>query len=130
MKKTAIGLLLAGALIFSLAVADLMAGETKGREVIVTGMNYCFGCDLKKAHGAHAQCDLFGHKHALKVINIQNSAGKALHEHDGKALHYLLNTESASLWNGEKVHGKKLTIKGLLYSDDRVVEVKSFEVTP
>lgn len=133
MRSKGIALVLGISLTLAIMLGGLRAASAaesipQGQPVTVTGVNYCFGCDLKKAHQAHAQCDLFGHKHSLRVISMKDGSGKAITGHNDKALHYLPNQKSDLLWSGDEYHGKKVTIRGRLYSDDRVLEVESFEV--
>ena len=89
-------------------------------EATLMGENFCLGCSLKKASGAAAQCDTYGHRHALKVSSA-TVAGKDVTEMNGWVLHYL-ETEDAQPYIKEH-HSESVTIKGKIYADTRVFEV-------
>ena len=83
--------------------------------VTLSGTLACLGCDLKKAHGAAAQCKIYGHKHALKTSN-------------GKYYTFLENGRSAPLIKGEEKHNKKVRVYGTLFPGSQVLEVSNFRV--
>ena len=93
----------------------------------VEGTNFCSGCVLKKAKGAGAQCSIFGHKHALKVNKAVGENGKELPYMPGLVLYYLETEKSQELINTH--HGEKITAKGKVYPQERILEVDSFEET-
>lgn len=82
--------------------------------VTLSGTLSCLGCDLKKAHGAGAQCSIYGHKHALKTGN-------------GKYYTFLENAKAEPLIKGEEMHGKKVRVNGTLFPGTQVIEVKSYQ---
>lgn len=89
-------------------------------EATLMGENFCVGCSLKQASGAGAQCETYGHRHALKV-STATVAGKDVAEMKGWILHYL-DTDNAQSFIKEH-HGETVTIKGKIYADARVFEV-------
>ncbi len=111
--KAAAGLGLGGAL-WALPAVPLLAQESQPKRVSMKGTLACLGCDLKKAHGAKAQCSVYGHKHALKTA-------------DGKYYTFLENEKSEPLIKGEKWHGKPVEVTGLLFPGTQVLEVVEFK---
>ncbi len=104
--------------------------QERGAKVVEatgTGTNFCLGCTLKKEDGAGAQCDVFGHRHALRVTQALVD-GKEQPAMTGWVLHYLETTKSEELI--KKHHGKSVTVVGKVYPDERVLEVASFQVEP
>ncbi|MEK7774289.1 MAG: hypothetical protein AAB305_00185 [Candidatus Zixiibacteriota bacterium] len=89
-------------------------------EATLVGENFCVGCSLKKASGAAAQCETYGHRHALKV-SAATVEGKDVAEMKGWVLHYL-DTDDAQSYIKEH-HGETVTIKGKIYAEARVFEV-------
>lgn len=102
-------------------------GQPKGKVIVgkVTGESICLGCALK-GQGAAAQCDKFGHRHALRVISV-NADGKELAEFKGSVLHYL-DTDNAQPFIQGKQSGK-LTVQGKVYAAERVIEVTTAQAT-
>lgn len=86
----------------------------------VTGQNFCLGCALKKEQGAGAQCDKYGHRHALKVTNA-SADGKDQAEMKGWVLTYL-DTDKAQPYITGK-HEAVVKVKGKVYAQERVLEV-------
>ena len=99
-----------------LSGAPLQAQGTKPKTVTLKGTLACLGCDLKKAHGAGAQCSVYGHKHALKTSN-------------GKYYTFLENTKSEPLIKGEALHGKTVEVRGTVFPGSQVIEVLSYKQT-
>lgn len=89
-------------------------------EATLVGENICLGCSLKKSSGAAAQCDVYGHRHALKVTDA-TAEGAAAPDMKGWVLHYL-DTDNAQPFIKEH-HGETVTIKGKVYPGERVFEV-------
>jgi hypothetical protein len=87
----------------------------KAQAATLKGTLTCLGCDLKKAHGAGAQCSVYGHKHALKTA-------------DGKYYTFLENAKSEPLIKGEKWHNKPLEVTGTVFPGSQVIEVKEYKV--
>lgn len=117
-----------------LLMLAVQAGEHEGKaeggtvhELIVTGKNVCLGCKLKE-RGAGAQCDVYGHRHGLKVKQVADKDGQPLDKPGlvGSVLPYLDNDRSKDLLGGH--HGEKITVTGKLYKPERVLEVISFKV--
>ncbi len=101
--------------------------KTAQLEVIdatVVGENICVGCSIEKEKGAAAQCSKYGHRHALKVTTA-TTAGKEIPEMKGWVLHYL-ETDNGQPMIKEH-HGEVLTLKGKIYSEERVFEVLTVE---
>ncbi len=90
------------------------AAGAKPKMVTMKGTLACLGCDLKKAHGAGAQCSVYGHKHALKTSN-------------GKYYTFLENAKSEPLIKGEALHGKRVEVRGTLFPGTQVIEVMSYK---
>ena len=90
----------------------------------VAGTNVCVGCSLKKEKGAGAQCKVYGHKHSLKVSRATDEDGNELSDMTGWLLFYLETDKSTELINGH--HKEELVIEGMVYPDERVLEVISF----
>ena len=97
-----------------LSSGPLQAQETKPKTVTLKGTLACLGCDLKKAHGAGAQCSVYGHKHALKTSS-------------GKYYTFLENAKSEPLIKGEALHGKPVEVRGTLFPGTQVIEVMSYK---
>jgi len=93
--------------------ADKMGkiGETK----TFTGILSCPACDLKMDSEAHAQCKVYGHKHALKLEN-------------GKYISFLENDHSEDLIKGGDWNGQKIEVSGVYYPDANMIDVDSFKV--
>ena len=105
------------ALILALAFLlgpSIFAG-VKGEHKTFSGTLSCLGCDLKKAVGAHAQCSVYGHTHALKLD-------------DGRYISVMENDNSADLIKGKKWHGKKVKVHGVYLTQANLLDVESFEV--
>ena len=93
------------------------ADVAKARAVTLSGTLSCLGCDLKKAHGAGAQCSIYGHKHGLKTAN-------------GKYYTFLENQKSEPLVKGEALHGKPVQVTGTLFPGSQIIEVMSYKTLP
>jgi hypothetical protein len=91
------------------------SGQAPPKKVTMKGPLVCLGCELKKAHGAGAQCNIYGHKHALKTT-------------DGKYYTFLENQKSEPLIKGEKWHGKTLDVSGTLFPGTQIIEVSDYKV--
>ena len=111
----ALGATLLGAATATPSLAQSGAGA-KPKMVTMRGTLACLGCDLKKAHGAGAQCSVYGHKHALKTSN-------------GKYYTFLENAKSEPLIKGEALHGKTVEVRGTLFPGSQVIEVTSYKQT-
>ena len=92
------------------SLAQSGSAGAKPKMVALRGTLACLGCDLKKAHGAGAQCSVYGHKHALKTSN-------------GKYYTFLENARSAPLVKGEALHGRQVEVRGTLFPGSQVIEV-------
>lgn len=107
--------------------ADEESAQARAIKATITGKNICLGCALKE-EGAGAQCSVYGHRHALRVEKVTgaSAAGKGkdkakIPEMKGWYLHYLDTDKAKSLI---KEHdGETLTLKGVVYSHERVIEV-------
>ena len=119
-------------------LTPVQAGEPEGKvekpqmeaasgaiKATVEGRNFCVGCALKSKQGAGAQCNALGHKHAFKVTRVVGADGKEMADMGGWVLHYLDTDKSQELLT--KHHGEKLTIVGIIYPQERVLEVTSFD---
>ncbi|MBI4575272.1 MAG: hypothetical protein HY722_03310 [Planctomycetes bacterium] len=90
-------------------------------DAVVTGQNFCLGCQLKKDRGAAAQCDKYGHRHALRVTTAAGADGADLPALAGWVLHYL-DTDLGQPFVKEH-HDETLVLKGKVYTAERVLEV-------
>ena len=128
--KLLLALVVVIALTLPIAAAQDKTEQPKAKgvyEATVEGTNFCIGCTLKKREGAIAQCKIFGHRHALRVAKAVDKNGKELPEVKGWVLHYLDTEKSQDVLKAH--HGEKLTIKGKIYPQERVLEVDSFKET-
>jgi YHS domain-containing protein len=128
--KSLLALVVVIALMLPIAAAQDKTEQPKAKgvyEATVEGTNFCIGCTLKKREGAIAQCKIFGHRHALRVAKAVDKNGKELPEVKGWVLHYLDTEKSQDVLKAH--HGEKLTIKGKIYPQERVLEVDSFKET-
>lgn len=102
------------------------ASEPKGDVITatITGENFCVGCELKAEHSAAAQCDVYGHRHALRVTSV-SGAGDAAPEMEGWVLHYLPNDKGDPFITGH--HNETLKLTGKVYVGARVLEVQNQE---
>ena len=94
-------------------------------EAVITGENICLGCTLKTEQGAGAQCSIFGHRHSLRVTSAK-VGGKDMPEMNGWVLHYLETKESKELIRDH--HNETVTVVGVVYADERVLEVGSIKL--
>lgn len=119
-------------------LTPVQAGESEGKaerpqmeassgavKATLEGKNFCVGCALRSQKGAGAQCNVLGHKHAFKVTRVVGADGKEMAGMGGWVLHYLDTDKSQELLT--KHHGEKLTIIGVIYPQERVLEVNSFD---
>lgn len=106
---------------------DASMGAGAGMPVVVEGVNQCLGCSLMKA-GANATCSKTGHQQALKVTKAMTADGKPAPELEGWTLHYLNNPQGMELMDGEKYHGKNVTLTGMVFKDERVLDVSKVEI--
>ncbi len=93
--------------------------------VMVEGKNICLGCTLKHEEGASAQCKIYGHRHTLNVENAYDENGEELNYLAGWILHYLENDNSEEYIMGH--HNDELKIKGIVYKNERTLEVEEVE---
>ncbi len=109
-------------------ITDKLGGMV---EATVEGTNLCVACTLKKK-GAKGDCLSVGHFHALWVTKATDKEGKEIPATKGWVLHYLKNTDKQHHHKGPALmrtqRGKKLVIKGKVYSRYRVLEVESTNV--
>ena len=94
-------------------------------EAVITGENICLGCTLKAEQGADAQCSIFGHNHSLRVTSAK-VGGKDMPKMNGWILHYLETKESKELIRDH--HNETVTVVGIVYNDERVLEVVSIKL--
>ncbi|MCH7773183.1 MAG: hypothetical protein IH784_02105 [Bacteroidetes bacterium] len=102
--------------------------QTVGSDVVsvmVEGTNICLGCTLKHEKGASAQCKIYGHRHTLKVEKAYDENGEELMYMAGWILHYLENDNSEEYIMGH--HNDELKIKGIVYINERTLEVEEVE---
>jgi hypothetical protein len=97
------------------------------QEITIVGKNYCLGCALARA-GAAARCDVYGHRHTLKVDVALDANDKPLGELIGETLHYLDTDSSASLVDSDDFDDKEIRVKGHLYAHERTIEVRQVEI--
>ncbi len=111
------------------AMQEIQAREAsqQAAEIVVIGTNTCLGCDLKGAHGASAQCSLYGHRHGLQVESAR-IGGQLSNALVGKTLHYLDNDASAELLRGEVAHSQRVEVTGRFFEDERMIEVAGFTI--
>lgn len=102
-------------------------GEKKEKEALtIVGTLKCSSCDLKKEHGAGSQCSIYGCQYSFKTEKVTNAQGKRMKKYERKTYSVLLNDASKDLV--QKEHKKrKFTITGVVYDEENVVEVVSFE---
>lgn len=79
------------------------------------GTLVCLGCSLGKEEGAHSECKVFGHDHALKIG-------------DGKYISFLPNKFSKDLISGEKYHNAQVSVTGTFFAKANTLDVESFKV--
>lgn len=92
--------------------------------VTVVGENYCLGCALNKRAGAVTQCDVYGHRHVLRVESAVDADDKPIEMLTGETLHYLDNDKSAALVDSDDFHDKRVRVKGRLFVRERTIEVQ------
>ena len=100
--------------LFSLVV---MAEKIKGEKKTFTGSLNCLACDLKIGAGANAQCKVYGHDHALKLM-------------DGSYISFLENDYAELLIhaNEGKWHNRDVTVTGIFYPKTNMIDVINFEI--
>ncbi|MBI5209238.1 MAG: hypothetical protein HY927_04605 [Elusimicrobia bacterium] len=91
----------------------------------VTGTLRCATCELKKKKGAASQCALHGCQFSFEAETIVNETGKRLKKLEGKLYHVLVNDQSKPLLQKEN-KGKRFSVTGKVYGDERVIEIASF----
>ena len=91
------------------------AAQAAKEQVNLEGTIVCLGCSLKKSEGARAQCDVYGHTHALLTT-------------DGKYISFLPNKYSATLIEGKEFHSKKAMIHGIYFPAANLIDVETYEV--
>ncbi|MBI2266115.1 MAG: hypothetical protein HYU64_13230 [Armatimonadetes bacterium] len=109
-KRLAICLLCA---FFVLMATPLFSAPTKGGNE-VSGKLVCATCELKK-QGAVAQCDLYGHLHALRTK-------------DGKIWSIIPNDSSKTLLRDESLVGKDVTVKGKSFPSAMQLDVAEYKI--
>lgn len=92
----------------------------------ITGMNYCFACDLKHEYRAESDCKTYGHQHGLKVIKFVDGCGEEKPAYNDVTLHYLSNEKSQPLI--KEHHGETVEVKGKVYISENVMEVELFKM--
>ncbi len=75
----------------------------------------CLACDLKKLNDDNAQCEVFGHKHALRLA-------------DGKYVNFLENDHSVELIKGGGRHQTQIEVTGYFDSNSRTLDVVKYEI--
>lgn len=107
------------------AYAQTHEHDHSKEKVTITGTLKCSSCNLKKEHGAGAQCSVYGCQYSFKVDDVTNEKGKSLDEYKGKTFTILLNDNSKELV--VKEHKKtQFVIEGYLYPEDNMIEVIKF----
>ncbi|MBI2844662.1 MAG: hypothetical protein HYX78_14810 [Armatimonadetes bacterium] len=110
MKKLILAVIVA-LVVAAVAAALNAADSNKPKDVTLTGTLICMGCELKTQYGAKAQCNVYGHDHALKAA-------------DGKIYTFLPNDNSKDLIAGKADKSAKITVTGTLFPGSQIVDVK------
>lgn len=100
--------------------ADTLAVEVTGLNVNMIE-TFCGG-DAPVADA------VFSGLNVLIVENLKTADGQNVEEMSGKPLHYLPVAASSGLISGKEYAGKKVTVKGKLYREARVIKVVEFEI--
>ncbi|MHC4196606.1 MAG: hypothetical protein ACYSRP_01670 [Planctomycetota bacterium] len=108
-------ILLVCSLTIGLMILAIGSGVSVADEETVTGTVVCLGCTLKKKEGAHAACDVYGHKHGLATSG-------------GELYSFLENENSEELINGEKYGMKKVEITGKVFENAHIIDVEDVSV--
>lgn len=120
MKKRGLWGIVILTLIIGLGIKS--AGVTEDKEKAteieeIQGELVCVACELKREQGAHAQCDIYGHKHGFKL-------------EDGSLWSFIENDRSKLLISN-KVPGKnitKVTVYGRKFPKAHYIDVDRFKV--
>lgn len=104
------------------AVAQNDRASRNKTAVTVAGKNYCVMCAIAE-QGAATGCATRGHVYALSVADIRDEAGELVRRVTGKTLHYANNANGVELTSNKDLAGQSLSIRGTLYTNERVIEV-------
>lgn len=119
-KKGLYGGIIILALIIGLGIKSVGVTEDKEKTVEteeIQGALVCVACELKREQGAHAQCEVYGHKYGFKLK-------------DGSLWSFIENDRSKLLVSN-KVPGKnvvKVTIYGRKFPKAHYIDVDHFKV--
>lgn len=113
MKTIFLLLMTTAALMAHPVMAQEKPASAKAEDVILEGTLVCLGCDLKEMDGARANCDIFGHRHALKTA-------------DNRYVSFLENKYSKDLIKGCRYHNQAIQVSGKYYAGASLMDVESF----
>ena len=109
-RKTTVLLVLA---IAALSVAASAASQKNVKTF--TGTLTCLACDLKKLEGINSECEVYGHRHSLRLDN-------------GKYINFLENDHSEALLKGGGRHNTKVQVTGVYDSKSHTIDINSYVI--
>lgn len=109
-RKTSLFFVLA--LVSIVAIAS--AGNGKNLKTF-TGILTCLACDLKHLEGTNSQCEVFGHRHSLRLDN-------------GEYIYFLENDHSETLIKGGGRHDTRIKVTGIYNKKAHTIDVQNYEI--
>ena len=135
MKKFALIVLLAVALVLSLSVMVKAQDDDAAKEVkkpkpinvTITGLNYVL-LDALAADKKEEAPEALKNMTALKVNEVLNEEGEVMEELKGKTLYYLPTAEAEILYTDETLLEVPVLIAGMLFKDQNAILVDTAEM--
>jgi len=111
-RKTVLFLALA---LFGFSITASAGYWNDNEQKTLTGTLTCLACDLKNLAGTNSQCEVFGHRHSLRLNN-------------GDYVYFLENDHSEALIQGGGRHDTKVKVTGIYNKKSHTIDVQSYEI--
>jgi hypothetical protein len=103
-------------LVVAMAVFAVVASAARGKNLTTyKGTLTCLACDLKKGVGLNSECEVYGHRHSLRLDN-------------GKYIYFLENDHSEALVKGGGRHDTRIQVTGVYDPNSHTIDVESYVI--
>jgi len=112
MRKSVVFLML---MFVSLGATAIAESPNGGMLKTCNGTLTCLACDLRHYEGLNAQCEVFGHRHSIRLKN-------------GDYIYFLENDHSTDLIKGGGRHNAQIEVTGFYDKKSHTIDVQSYVI--